>query len=293
MKKLILMTAIATTSLFAEVTTVTPYVGKIDYGNQASTSFKDNAKITGLSLTHGNMAYLWEFAFSHIATEYKNRAITNLNQNDLTLVYGQYFSNYMYRVGAHYINTTDPQLQDGVVAIATFGGYQYYGKDKFSGGLEAYYSYYKNGHDENYQAEKPIKIFQFTPYLSFYGSIDEQWSNLISIKGNIQIARDYVQDSYFSYEISDTLYYENFYATFKFYRGEMRTGVKDGGLTVYNTLDLMKNGYEVQLGYYLGTNAVVTLSYAEHTYSEFDQTFSTLSSDNTSKVALVSFSYSF
>ena len=42
--------------------------------------------------------------------------------------------------------------------------------------------------------------------------------------------------------------------------------VKDGGMSVFNALDLQKNGVKTQLGYYISKDFVVDVSYAQNTY---------------------------
>ena len=294
MKKIILGAALLSSCLFAEVVTVLPYGGMIDYGADSTKTFKDKATLLGVHATVGDLNYLVEADYAHIGTKYiSSLNLEDLKQDDITLVYGQYYSSFMFRVGAHYVSTNDDQLKDGIIGIATLGGYNYYGYDKLSYGLEGYYSYYNKGHDEDYLTEKSIGIMQFTPYLSYYKAINTDWGNTVALKMNYQIASDYVDDSYSSYELSDTLFYKSFFTTLSAYTGESRTIVKDSGMTVFNTLDLMKDGWSVKLGYYFTKDAVFSLSYGENTYREFDQALSLITQDNTSSVALASFSYSF
>ena len=68
----------------------------------------------------------------------------------------------------------------------------------------------------------------------------------------------------------------------------MRSGVKDSGFTVMNTLDLMKSGYGTKLGYYFTSDAVLSLSYDLHNYQEIYH-----DEDGTASVATLSFSYGF
>lgn len=288
MKKIILGTALVASALMAEVVTLTPYGGTIDYGNDATKSFKDKATLLGAHMSIGTLGYLVEADYSHIKTKYIDPTTPNLQQDDITLAYSKYYTNAMFKVGAHYINTNDKQLDDGIIGIIALGGYKYFGYDKLSYGLEGYYSYYKNGHDENYLRVKKINIFQETPYISYYKSINTNWGNTISFKANFQQANDYVKKSYTSYELSDTLFYKSLFATLTYYNGEMKTGIKDGGMTVFNTLDLMKNGYSAKLGYYFKKNIVANISYTQNTYTEY-----TFLRDNTNDVAIASVSYSF
>jgi len=291
MKK-ILATAVLTTSLFAEVGTILPFVGSINYGDDRATSIKDKSTIFGANMSVGDLDYLLEASYAHIGTVYKDTNVEDLKQDDITLIYGQYYLDKMFKIGAHYTSTNDQQLKDGFTALAGVAVYQNYGRDKATLGVDAYYSYYKEGHNENYIATS-VAITQVSPYVTYYNSINADWGNTITVKANFQNTADYVQENYASYEISDTLSYQSVFATVSAYTGEMRTGVKDGGMSVYNTLDLLKNGYSVQLGYYLNKDAILSLSYAENTYREFDQSFVSITGDNKNAIALASFNYSF
>jgi hypothetical protein len=287
MKKIVLGFALGATVLMADVATILPYGGTIDYGNDSGKSAKNRATLLGVHASVGDASYLVEFDYAHIGTTYKDSAITDLSQNDITLVYGKYYKNFMFRVGAHYINTNDPQLENGIVAITSLGGYQFYGYDKLSYGVEGYYSYYNKGQDELGNRKK-IGIYQFTPYISFYKSINANWGNTFALKGNYQKSGDYVDDTSSSYEVSDTIFYKSLFTTLKYFGGEMRTGVKDAGMTVFNTLDLYKSGYDFKVGYIISPKLVISASYGKNRYVEYGFT-----DENTNSVAVASLSYSF
>jgi len=73
----------------------------------------------------------------------------------------------------------------------------------------------------------------------------------------------------------------------------MRTGVKDGGATVMNSLDLMKDGFDVKMGYYLSASAIISLSYGENNYQEFTAFPASLLDDGTNSVTVATLNYSF
>jgi len=292
MKKVILGSLLVASSIFAEVITVLPYGGVIDYDGSSSKSIKDKATLLGVHASVGTLKYLVEADYSHITTKYKDSTISDLNQDDITLAYARYFDNFMFRIGDHYISTNDKELGDGNIFMTTIGGYIFDGYDKYSYGLEGYYSIYKDGHDE-YFRKKSIKIIQFTPYISFYKYFNKDMTNTVVLKVNYEIANDYVDNSYTSYEISDTFGYKNFFATLKYYDGDMRTGVKDSGFTVFNTLDLFNNGFDVKLGYYLTPKAVLSVSYGENNYKEYDEISVGVLDEGTNSVTMATFSYTF
>lgn len=288
MKKFILGATFVANSLMADVSTILPYAGYINYDSNKDKSAKDTASLIGAHYSKGNLSYLFELDYSHLNTKYKKSANeSDLKQDDFVIAYSNYKTNYMSKVGYHYVSTNDETLGDGHIFNYTIGGYKWKGYDKYSLGLESYASIYLDGHDENYNS-KAINIFQFTPYVSFYKGINVNTSNTISLKLNYEIATDYVDTDYVSYEFSDTFAYKKFFTTASFYTGESRTGVKDRGNTVFNSLDLMKTGYNLKVGYYLKPNAVLTFSYGANTYREYKA-----SSDGTNNVMVTSLSYNF
>ena len=292
MKQIIIGSIVAASTLFADIVTVMPYGGTINYDGDPQKSIKDKATIFGAYASVGNLEYLLEANFSHLNTKYKYSSIPDLNQNDITISYGKYYKNFMFRIGDHYVSTSDNQLGDGNIVMATLGGYFWDGSSKFSYGLEGYYSNYSNGHDEAF-IKKSIAITQFTPYLAYHTEINERLKNTLTLKLNYQIAPDYIQDRYSSFEISDTVAYDSFYATLKYFNGEMRSGVIDSGMLVFNTLDLVKSGFDLKLGYHITREAAVTLSYGRNNYQEYDELNTSLREEGSSSVILASFSYRF
>lgn len=285
MKKMILGSALLLTNLWAESISILPYGGHLNYSSDSTKSFKNNGTVYGTYMSIGNLKYLLEADYAHINLKYKDATSTDLKQDDITVAYSAYNDKYMFKLGYHNIATTDEELGDGNVIIGSIGGYQFVGYDKYSYGVDEYYSRFNNGQDED-GARKAIKIIQTTPYFSFYKSINADFGNTVVVKGNYQKANDYVDNSYISYEASDTIFYKKFFTTFKAYGGEMRTGTKDGGFTVYNTLDLMKTGYGIKLGLNINKSTLMSLGYDINNYREYGKTV-----DGSNSVAIASLSY--
>jgi hypothetical protein len=274
------------------VTTIIPYIGTIDYGNSSSKSYKNKAYIFGIHATQGDLTYLIEADLSHTKIDYKESSNPNINQNNLSLVYGEYSLDSFYRIGIHYAQTDDTQLNDAIIAIGTFGWYKYYGIDKLGYGSNAYLSYYKDAHNEEY-LEQSLTIFQISPYLSYYHPINKNWGNTLALILNYEYSADFIQKDYSWLELSDTLYHQSFYMMFRISYGEQRAGIRNGGAVVFNNLDLIKNGAEIRFGYYLKPNATLNISYIQNSYREFDSSFSTITSDNSNDAVFVSYNYSF
>jgi len=289
MKKIVLIMALIASSLLAEVITIKPYIGEINYDKNPQKSIKNYSTMYGLYTSIGTLKYLLQLNYSKFTTKYKPRPtpIPDLNQDDITLAYGYYFPELMLRAGIHSINTNDAQLGDGIVGFASVGGYNFIDYDKYSYGLQGYYSVYKNGHNENYIA-KNIAITQITPYFTAYNALNINWGNSFTVKANYQIAPNYIKKTYFSYSVSDTIFYKSFFIVLRGYGGKMRTGVKNNGFTVFNTLDLMKTGYGIKLAYYFTKKALISLNYGINNYREYGKL-----QDGSNSVSVASFSYRF
>jgi hypothetical protein len=276
----------------AEVITLLPYSAFIDYTSDNQASLKDKSILYGAHISVGTLSYLLALDYSHLTTDYKDKTADKLNQDDFTLSYATYSKTKMLKFTGHYIDTSDVELGNAFIATISVEKYRYFNYDKLRYGCDTSLSLYQNGHNELYE-EKPIFIPQVTPYISYYKAININWGNTLQVKGNYQFSYNYVQKSYTSYEISDTMLYKSLFVTLKYYDGEMRTGVKDSGFTVFNSLDLMRNGFEEKIGYYLTKNTIYTLSYAWNRYREFDSSFETITHENKSSLILLSLSYSF
>lgn len=166
MRKGILVSLLFVSSLMAEVATILPYIGTIEYENDATASAKKDGNIIGMYTSVGDLSYLVALDYAHTDLAYKDSNISNLEQDDVTITYAKYYEYFMVKGGFHYINTNDTDLGDANVFIGAVGGYHWDGYDKYSYGVEGYYSNYQDGHDENNLAEE-INIIQLTPYFAF------------------------------------------------------------------------------------------------------------------------------
>ena len=274
--------------MFAKVSTIVPYTGYINYNSNQQKSIKDNAIFGGFYASSGTLDYLLEFKYAYLDIKYKDSTITDLKQHDVFLAYSKYYSKFMLKGGIHYINNNDNiDLGGGETAILAIGGYNWFGYNKLSYGLEGYYSYYSDGKNES-NVKKSVGVAQATPYISYSKAININTRNIFSLKVNYIYAKDYIKKNYTSFEVLDTLYYKKFYASVKYYDGEMRSGVKDGGMNIYNTLDLMKNGGGIKLGYYIKPRFTIDASYDINNFKEHN-----LVTDGGNSVAVLSLSYSY
>ena len=298
MKKLILAGLLTTTAMMADVKTVTPYVGAINYDSSSAKSLKDSAKFAGLYTSVGDLNYLFEFAYGYTNINYKSGAIENLKQHDLTLKYSKFYKSFAWHAGLHYVNNNEKgaikDLGDGYVAIAGVEGYKWFGYNKLTYGVDTYYSYYTDAFtDTSLAATTSVGVLQISPKISHSKAININTRNTIAVTANFIKAGDYQDSSYTSYEISDTLGYKKFYATLKYNGGKMRSGVKDAGFTVYNTKDLLRSAYTAKLGYYFTPKLEADISYTKNNYEEYDAANLALLPEGSNSIAVISMSYSY
>ena len=287
MKKIILGTLLISSSAFCDSSTILPYGGLINYDNSTDGSAKDEGKIAGVYFSEGDLNHLWELDYARTVINYKDTTLSDLKQNDITLTYSRYLTNYMYKIGYHNISTSDTDLGDAHTLMLGIGGYKWKGYDKISYGLESYYTLFKDGHDD-LGISKNIDILQLSPNFTYSKAINVNTRNNITLKGNYIYAGDYQDNNYFSAELEDTLYYKKFFTTASGYVGEMKTGIKSGAHTVYNTKDLLKNGYGLKVGYYFKPNLSATIGYSIDNFKEYQKTV-----DTSSSATVATLTYSF
>ena len=296
-KSIVVASLLVVASLMADVVNVIPNIGYIDYDSSKTKSNKDSAKFGGVYVSMGNLDYLVEMSYSYVDIDYKSYLNTdNLKQNDVTLTYAKYFPTYMLRGGLHYVDNDESglykDLGDGYSAIVGISGYKWYSKNKFTYGVDGYYSSYSSAKDEN-GVNSTISLYQYSPYLSYYQDINTDIKNTIFLKLNYINATDYKDDSYTSVEIMDTLYYKKFYTTVSYRGGEMRTGIEDGGFTLYNTKDLMKTKVTGKIGYYFTPKLKADISYTQNSYEEWDTVTKAYFSEGQNSIIAASLGYTF
>lgn len=281
------------TSLWAENITLMPYLGIVNYDADSAKAVKKDANFLGLYASVGDASYKFEAALNHQETNYKDNNFTKLAQNDFMFSYGTYSKHMMAKAGLHVIVNNEAEalrdLGSGYVGIATGALYYAFSHDTITLGLDAYYSMYMHAHDE--VLSTPVTIIdveQFTPMLSYLHIFSDTIRNEIIIKGNYVRASQYKDQNYLSYEIRDTYRYENFFTSLKYFGGEMKSGVHDGGLNVTNTKDLQKQAMGVRVGFYFSKYVITNLSYERNSYKEYNNLTRSLNPEGTSKTTTLS-----
>jgi len=299
LKKIVIASLVSLTYLSADVLTLIPYIGAIKYDNSLTKSFKDNASFLGLETSIGDNGYLLEVAYRYTTINYKESLnLQNLKQHDLSMVYNAKYSSYALKLGAHYINnneaTSFKDLGSGYIGIAGLKGYDYFDEDKFTYGVDAYYSVYPDAHDDTTSSyTQLIDIVQFTPYIEYSMVFNPSTRNDVTLKVNAIASTQYKDPGYLSFELQDTFVYENFFAIAKVFGGEMKSGVIDGGVQVINTKDLHTSSFSGKVGYYIAPTLALDVSYAMNYYQEYNAATLTLSPEGQNSVGIVSLSYSY
>jgi len=275
--RIILLVMLCILSLKAEVVTVVPYSGVLGFDNNSS---KNSGSINGFYASSGTLSYLLEFSYTYTDIKYKS-STDNLTQNEYTFIYNRYWNDHAVKVGIHTNSTTDKSLKNGTTLIIGTSKWKWFGYSKLTYGLDYYNTSYVNGEDLADNNHSVI-VDQISPYISYYKPFSLSTKNLISLKINIENINAYSeQKDYISYELKDTLYYKKAYLEIAYIGGELRTGIKDGGMTVYNSKDLITNAISAKLGFYINSKLNTSLSYTSTTYDEYNNI------DNINSSALV------
>jgi len=297
-RKLILTSVIVVNTMIADVTTIIPYVGAIQYDSNSESSIKDNANFTGLYTSRGNLNYLLEMAYGYTNINYKDATQENLKQHDITIVYGKYYKHFTWKAGVHYINNNEQDtykdLGNGFTTIAGINAYNWFAYDKLTYGADFYYSTYSDAHNDiSLDSTTDIHIIQFTPKLSYAKAIDFNTKNTLEVKANYIKANEYKDTTYISYGISNTFGYKSFFSTIKYNGGNMKSGIQDGGFTVYNSKALLQNSHSIKFGYYFTSKFEADISYSRNNYKEYDAVNLGLLSKGSNSIASISMRYSY
>lgn len=250
---------------FAEVSTFVPYYGTLNYGD---TGRFDNGKFYGAYMSRGNLSYLMEFSYLHNIINERLNPDVDLSQNDFTFIYSHYFLDLSYRLGFHYTNTDDQTLGDGYTMIMGISKWKWFGYDKLTYGADFYNSYYSSAHDLRDQPT-PIYVHQLTPYFSFLKVFNKNISTVLEVKANFEYIPLFQNDrSYTSYEFKDTVYYQKISLAIGAFKGKMRVGIQDRGMSIINLRDIQTGGYQMSLGYDITQELNTNLSYISTDYDE-------------------------
>ena len=281
--KILIVGLLSATIVNAEVNTILPYSAYLDYDSKSS---KKSGNINGFYFSRGDLSYLTEINYAHTDIKYKQQS-EHLKQDELTFVYNKYKLKYAVKAGIHINSTSDKDLQNGNTVILGLNSWKYIGYNKLSYGFDFYSSIYKNGKDLNNNSAT-VRVDQITPFISYF-KYYTNFSNFISLKGNFEQIGAYSNEkTYSSYELKDTIYYKQTYFELGYFSGTMRTGIKDNGMTVYNSRDKITQIINTKVGYYINKNLNTSLSYSTSKFDEFNG-----QKDTKSNAVIATISYTF
>jgi hypothetical protein len=178
----------------------------------------------------------------------------DLYQQDYLGIYTYYGLPYTrLKAGLHYVQSSDLGIDGAVyIAGASFDQVSLYGYKSATVGLDLYSSNYTDD----------TKVFQVTPYMTSYfqpawpfGYYDVTTKlNIVSISGTNPETFKGVETA-LTYQLYPLAF------SVKAWFGESKYGVFSGGHVVYNTSDLLKDGYGVSATYSFFPALSMTVGY--------------------------------
>jgi len=263
-------------------TTIVPYYSIINYDKSSK---KDKGILDGFYLSNGSLSYLLEINYSKIKLKYKDSLIPELLQEEMSLKYNKYYYKYSYKVGLHTNSTTDTSLQNGNTIILGLKGWKYYNYNKLTYGVDYYHTMYANGTNLENEIKK-ININQITPYVSYFNYFSN-FQNNVKLKMNVESIKEYDDKTLYSFELEDILYLGKYNLSFNYFKGEMQTGIRSGGDTVYNSKDKLEQEFGIKLTYNYSKDLQASMSYKFMNYYEFEN------KDTSNQMSVFSISYKF
>ena len=215
-----------------------PYAAYLDYHNTAS---KDHAELGGVytSFDYG-LEHLVEAEADYIQKFY--RGFPSLSQWDFTVAYDNFsLPQLKLDIGGHYISSQDPYTDQGWI---TFGGAEYYRLNRWSLGVDGYFSKYP-------KFQTGLEVFQLTPHFGIilWQGAHCSWNNDLLgywIRPNEDILQ---QRDFFSVEDRLSLNWRRWTVSVFGWTGEQIFAVRNDGFALYNLGEEHKAGYGAEVRY--------------------------------------------
>jgi len=275
MKKLLSIAAISSFAL-ASGNLLMPYVGGIDYSKN---SIKSYGVLGGVYFSKIFKSSKIEFDAEHLFIKYRDKAIDNYIQDDVSILLNYTKSNFNLKIGNHsiFINqNNNPDKYDNVFIL----GVEFFKYLKYNAGLDYYYSKYDKFNVKQYS---PYLGYTFGDYYSEYGSFYAKAQvNFINLS-NKNITN---KKNYFNYDLYLSNYIKNWTTTLKASFGKSVYKVTNGGFVVYNLGEEYKDSYGIDVNYQINNISSIKVGY---TYSDFKENGNNINSS----VYLISYSRAF
>ncbi|NOQ30082.1 MAG: hypothetical protein GQ570_03055 [Helicobacteraceae bacterium] len=239
LKKLSLV-SLLTASLLADITTVVPYAGLLNYSSE---SIRDNGYFSGLYASNASWTNKFEIGAEYTTFQYKNRAITPLVQRDFTIAYTRYFTEKYNLKGAyHLISSSDDATDGGNIYLLNFTTNP---SKKLDISLEAAYSSYKDSFNVLQGRTSVGRVFG--DYNSMLGSFHVQGAYKY-IKPSTATINN-LKSSYDSFHMEVINYNGDFTTTLSTWTGSEVYAVTNGGFSVDNLADEKKGAVALAVRY--------------------------------------------
>ena len=274
----------------AEVNSFMPYFATLDYDSKSA---KNSGTVNGFLFSTGTLSYLTQIGYSHTHMKYKNTT-DDLTQDEITFIYNKYKLTYATKIGIHTNNTTDTDLMNGNTIILGISKWKYFKNySKLTYGIDYYNSLYVNGHNllkADANNTMSIRAHQFTPYFSYYKPF-KTFSNILNVKYNYEDIKAY-NKTYSSYQIKNTIYKGRYGFGITYMGGKMQTGVKKGGMVVYNSKDIITRSIGIDATLFVNKKLNTNLSYTSTTADEHQVDYS-YKKDVKSNAVVIKVTYKF
>ena len=222
------------------VVTTRAYAVPIHYSNSA---LKSDGYAAGVYayIGHG-LHHSFEAAADHSQINYKTGP--DLKQWDYTGVYTYYRNAWKYRLGLHYIDSTD-DWSNG--AMTFFAGTEYFAYTHWNMGIDGYFT--------NYDNQAPhLNVTQVSPQIGWYlmkkrntGIYAQVYGHYIRLSKDTDLGLDH--RDYLSTEGDLTCYYNQFSIKGFGWTGKQVFAVRNGGFVVYNLAEEHTGGYGGSVSY--------------------------------------------
>jgi len=245
------------------------YGGILDYAD----SSKDQGWFAGAYFQQSTLSDRLEFAYERTELSYVDAASADLKQNDFTAVWTHYLNgNYLFRVGGHYIDSSDG-LSDGGYSL--FAGVKYFEGYAFDVGVDAYYSHYAEYLADDLTT-KGLDVLQFEP------SLGAAFGDYSSIMGSFYAKLYYVyikpddegyallHANYHSGGISLTNYHGKWTTLLNGWMGKQVFAMRNGGFVMYNLTEEHRGGAELSVHYAFTEQLGIKVQYGYERFKESD-----------------------
>ena len=253
MKKIFLLSSLATLLFARPVLTLLPYYTYTHYSDQ----FKKAAHTIGYYGALYNSPHLLELSASYNTIVYRGN-YPRYEQSEITTLYS-YFLNSKLKMkgGFHFVASDFREANEGLVTAIAGVDYR---SPKKNLGLELFHSRYKH------YKPKPLTIWQIHPYFGYkFGSFGIRGDyNYIHANNNTLYKR--VLAHYHSFGLTLSKKWGRWTTSIGGWIGKRAFALEDGGFTLYNLSQIYTSGIDAKVKYHTRKGADIALKYSRKNY---------------------------